>query len=558
MVFSFFTSHFSFFNPFGWYLALFAIPIVILHLWRVRLRQQSVSTLLFWEQVLAEHRGRTFGLRFRPGLSLFLSLLFLALLAGAVLNPVFSSNQAGRTVIVFDNSASMNAVDDGISRFEAAKKTLKQLLASENAQDPIALITAADKPQVVFGFAVQPEMRQKMVEMVQPTNQPKKLEQAIELARTIVRNDDNEARIFVMTDGCCESVQSLLTANEITFFPVGQPQDNIAITRFLPRRLFADPLGYEVLIELANHSDTPKECRLELTLDDQLVDLKPLTLAANSVETQILYARSAQGGILKASLDIADALFADNTAWTTLPARERQKLVLYGMPDFFLTRALQSQQNVELSIGEAIVRTDETVFVYHQTVPERIPEGNVLIVDPRNDCDLFTVGEPLESPQVGATNGDSPLMRFVSLENLPISGARKIQFPKNTAKPKILAATSEGSPFFFHWDRGNEGKITVLSADLNRGDLPLRTAFPIMVSNILDSFRSRDNEPEQTFQAADVSASDLRTAPAGFYDLREGFHSKNAPILPIWGLLTVAALLLVVFDWFLYHRRWVD
>ena len=527
---------------------------MLLHLRKARLRRQPVSTLLFWDQVLAEHRVRAFGWRFRRILSLILSLLFLFLLTGAVLNPVLPHNQAGRTVIVFDNSSSMNAIDNGSSRFEAAKKILAKLLASGNERGQIALVTTAGRPQVVFGFAAQNQWRRKAAEAIPPTQQPKKLEQAIELARTI----GGDARIFVITDGCCESVKPLLAASDLTFFPVGSPQENVAMTRLQARRLPADPLGFEVLIELANHSDMPKECRLELTLEGQLVDLRPLTLAANSVETQIFYAQAAQGGILRASLDIKDALATDNTARAILPARDRQTLLLQGESDFFLRRALQSQQNVELLTSEVPPQPGETVLIYHQTVPERIPEGNVLLIDPRGDCDLFTVGGPLESSLVGQTSGDSPLMRFVQLENLYIAGAREIRFPESTPKPQILAATSEGNPVFFQWDRGNAGKVTVLSADLQQGDLVFRTTFPIMMSNILDSFRADGGELGQTSPAVAPSESDLRTAPKEFYDLRERAISQNVSLPPIWFLLTVSALILIVLEWFLYHRCWID
>jgi len=527
---------------------------VLLHLRKVRLRRQPVSTLLFWDQVLAEHHVRAFGWRFRRTLSLVLSLLFLFLLTGAVLNPVLPQNQAGRTVIVFDNSSSMNAIDNGSSRFEAAKIILAKLLASENEQSQIALVTTAGKPQVVFGFTAQSQWRRKAAEAIQPTHQPKKLGQAIELARTI----GGDARIFVITDGCCESVKPLLAASDLTFFPIGTPLENVAITRLQARRLPADPLGFEVLIELANHSDTPKECRLELTLEERFVDLRPLTLAANSVETQIFYAQTDQGGILRASVDLTDALAADNTAWAALPARDRQTLLLQGESDFFLRRALQSQQNVELLTGEPPPQTDETVLICHQTVPERIPEGNVLLIDPRGDCDLFTVGGPLASSLIGQTSDDSPLMRFVQLENVLIAGAREIRFPESAPKPQILAAATEGNPIFFQWDRGNQGKVTVLSADLQQGNLVFRTAFPIMVSNILNSFRADGGELGQTFPAAAPSESDLRIAPKEFYDLREGSFPQNASFPPIWFLLTGFALVLIVLEWFLYHRRWID
>ena len=405
--------NFSLTNPFGWWLVLFAIPIVILHLRKVRLRRQSVSTLIFWNQVIAERRAGTLGRQLRQVLSLFLSLLFLSLLVGAVLDPVLMRHH-----------------------------------------------------------------------------------------------------------------QSAL------------PKDNVAITRLQPRRSFADPLEYEVLIESVNHSDTPRECQVELTLDGQLVDSQPLVLAAHSTQTQILHGSTAQGGVLKASLDTSDAFAGDNTASAVLPEADRLKIALYGTDDYFLTKILQSQQNVELLTGEEFSQTDEMIRIYHQTVPHRIPAGNVFIIDPQNDCDLFTVGDLIESPLVGQTSRNSPLTRFVQWNNVLIPGARAIRFTASMQKPEILAATPEGNPIFFQWNNGEKGKITVLTADLKRSDLALRTAFPILVSNILDSFHDQ-------------------AAPEEFSDLPEDASPKNTSGLPIWFLLTLFALLLSVLDWFLYHRRWI-
>ena len=316
------------------------------------------------------------------------------------------------------------------------------------------------------------------------------------------------------------------------------PKNNVAIARFQPRRSFADPLGYEVLIELVNHGDTPRECQVELTLDGQLVDLRPLALAANSTQTQILHGSTDKRGVLKASLDIADAFAGDNTVSAVLPAADRRKITLYGTDDYFLTQVLQSQQNVELLAGEEFLQTDEIIQVYYQTVPKRIPEGNVFIIDPQNDCDLFTVGGPIESPRIWQTGRHSPLSRFIQWNNILIPGARVIRFTAPMKKQKILAATPEGYPIFFQGDNGKKGKITVLTADLKHGDLTLRTAFPILVSNVLDSFCDQ-------------------AAPEEFYDPNRDASPKNASGPPIGFLLTFFALLLTVLDWFLYHRRWL-
>ncbi len=659
----------SFLNPLGWWLALLAIPIIVLYILKVRLREVTVSSSIFWEQVFEERRSRSFWRQLRHLLSLLLSLLFLALLVGAVLNPILVSQKTrGKVVIVFDNSASMNAKEGGSSRFEEAKTILHRLVAESGARRETAIITAGGTPKVVLGLTDHFGTLRKAVEAIPRTDLPTSLDQAIELARFLVSDssendsvqnayDNSESRILVITDGCVASPEKILSAADVTFFPVGKPLDNLAITRFQPRRSLADPIGYEVLIEIANKSDEKRECRLQLELSEEIVDLIPLSLEPNAVETRIVRGETDRGGILKATLEIEDALPVDNTAWAVLPAKPVQKILLAGENDFFLEQVLRSQQNVEIirTTGDGEPGTGErtsvlpktippdTVLILHQHIPEVIPSGNVLIIDPRNGCDLFELGEPIESPLIGQTDKESPLMRFVHLNNVLLPGARKIIPRDSEERPHVLAETPEGEPVYVQWeekgsrenrekppeiqkndalpgdgDSTHFGKTLVLSAELKRGDLALRTAFPILMSHALGYFRGEGGELEKAYKTgepivlpvetnetsvrlqapdgsertfpvesgtvalgglpscgvweliaretrrpiacniADAGESDLRTAPNSLDAARPEADRHAAALPPIWFMLTILALALTLFDWFLYQRRWVD
>ena len=58
----------------------------------------------------------------------------------------------------------------------------------------------------------------------------------------------------------------------------GQRTPNVGITRFQVRRSTIDPIGYEILAEVANRSDEPVKCRLEIDLGEDVVDVVPLSL----------------------------------------------------------------------------------------------------------------------------------------------------------------------------------------------------------------------------------------------------------------------------------------
>ncbi|MGL6194724.1 MAG: vWA domain-containing protein, partial [Thermoguttaceae bacterium] len=188
-------------NPIAGWLALLAIPVILFYILKVRLRREPVSTMLFWHQVFEERRSRSFWRRLRHIISLLLSLLFLAILISAVLNPVFHRIDAIKTVIIFDHSASMNAIGpSGKTRLEEAKKELLGLLSVSGVQQQTAIIAVGAEPKVIVGFTNHLGTLRKAVNSITGTDSATDLESAIKLAQLLIRGEPN-SRIFVFTDG---------------------------------------------------------------------------------------------------------------------------------------------------------------------------------------------------------------------------------------------------------------------------------------------------------------------------------------------------------------------
>ncbi|MCL2744951.1 MAG: VWA domain-containing protein [Planctomycetaceae bacterium] len=515
----------TFVYPLAWFLLLLAIPIILFYILKIRLRQELVSTSMFWQQVFEERRSRSLWRRFRHLLSLLLCLLFLAVLAGSALEPVSESQKkAARCVIVVDNSASMNAHDAPTqsaailkqTRLEQAKKELQTLLTTTDAARQTAILTAGGQPQITVGFTDHLGTLRRGAESIRPTNHPSALVKTIELALQLTAAEEDSS-VLVFTDGNTPGLTPFESLPKVRFFPVGKPIDNIAITRFQPRRSLGDAVGYEVLVETVNHGAEPVSARLEVELDDRIVDVVPLTLEPGLPSTTIVRDVTPDGGLLRATLtmeDAADALPTDNTAIAFLPARPTQQVYLYGEEHFFLRKVLQSQPNVNLHFLNEVSQSvpEGGVLVLHRTIPETVPAGNVLIIDPRNSCNLFDVGEPLDMPIVAKVS-PSPKMRFVNLLNLTIPGARAIT-PKGSWQDNLdkLAETPEETPIYAY-GKLPEQTILVLTADLDKSDLPLRTAFPILVSQALAHFRGSGGELDKAYSTGEpvrVSLSDLR------------------------------------------------
>ena len=524
----------EFLSPMAGWLALLAVPVILFYILKVRLRQESVSTILFWRQVFDERRTRSLWRRLRHLLSLLISLLFLALLVAALLDPVPASQKKElRTVIIVDNSASMNAFESGsTTRLDLAKAELARYLAGTQVGMQTAIITAGGEPKVVVGLTDHLGTLRKMVADISPTDYPTELGKAVELARRLVADDsglvqqpNHSSVVLVYTDGCSPDMEQYLDAEDLRFVPVGRPLDNVAITRFQPRRSLGDAVGYEILVETVNFGENEVTCRLEIDLDETPVDILTLALAPKVPQTHIVRSTTDRGGLLIAKLDHVDAFPLDNTAMAILPPRPVQRLLVYGESDFFLGRVLQSQPNIDLTVVAecpAVVPQD-AVLIVHRTVPETIPPGKVLVIDPQNDSDFFRVGESLESPLAANEAKDSPLMRFVHLNNVFMPGAKKLtpkerlelgtgnselfssHSPLHTSNSSysVLASTPEEEPVYMQW-RSPGRNLLVLSAELKRGDLALRTAFPILISNALNDFRNSGGELERAWSTGEA------------------------------------------------------
>ena len=70
------------------------------------------------------------------------------------------------------------------------------------------------------------------------------------------------------------------------------------------------------------------------------------------------------------------------------------------------------------------------------------------------------------------------------LDNVLMPEARRL---KVLGEPVVLAQTLTDDPLYFSLKRP-AGDLLVLTVNLDRGDLPLRTAFPILMSNALSWF----------------------------------------------------------------------
>jgi hypothetical protein len=483
----------SFTTPLSLAWLVLAIPIIVFYILKIRLRRVPVSTNIFWRQIFDEKQPRSFWQHLRHWISLLVQLALLLLLVGALAEPFFNweAREARRIVLVLDNSASMNATDVEPTRLDEAKDRARDVATRLRFRDEMAIVVAGAAPQVACGMTGHERTLQATIDAVGPTDGPTRMTEAVALARRLL-GEAAQGRVIVVSDACFDNAAELAAAEDIDLQVVGTRVANVGLTNFQVRRSLLDPIGYEILVEVANQSDESAECRLEIDLNDNAVDVIPLKLEARQIWSQTFEKTSADGGTLVARINHDDALAADNTALALLPKREMQKIVLVTKGNRFLQKVFEANPLVQLSVvAELPPKVDPAaILVFHRDAPAKLPPGRVLVVDPAAASDFWQLGEKLDNPIVTKQDADSPLMRHVRLDNVLMPEARQLTL---TAPGRHLATALSGDPLYAAIETSSH-KALVLTVNIDQGDLTFRTAFPIMVTNALAWFAGQSGE----------------------------------------------------------------
>jgi len=303
------------FNPSGLAWVLLAVPIVVLHLVRVRPRRRSVPAGFLWDRVFSTDRPRAAWWPWRGPVSLFVELAILALVVLALAEPLLRRPQ--RLVLIIDNSASMNATDAAPTRLDRAKEFARQRVAELGSRDQMAILSAGGPPAVLCGLTDRQDLLEKAVEAVSPTRAATRVQEAVTLGRGLLA-DSPDGKVLLLTDGCFDGLQELAAADDVEFIPVGAPAGNVAVTELAARRSLRDLSACQILVRAANFSDEPVACRVEIEMEGEPIVDVPAHLPAAGRWQRMFEITTAAGGRIFARLDTPDVLPEDNCASTLL------------------------------------------------------------------------------------------------------------------------------------------------------------------------------------------------------------------------------------------------
>ncbi len=565
----------TFLAPFAWSLLALAVPIVALYLVKTRLRRRTVTTLLFWEQLRPPVQSRSLWRKLRRWLSLLLQIAFLALLTFALARPLASWESAGgrATVIVLDPSPSMLATDVSPDRWTRALAQARRRVNALQFSDQCALILA-EKPAIVLsGWTGSRRVLNQALDRVKDA--PKQLggegiKDAFILAHRLAAGR-KDAGIVVWSDGAWNEPPDAASLAGIETIYIGTSDPvNTGIVNFSARRSLTSPGDWIVAAQVERFGAPATEAELEITRNGQLLDVQPLHLEPGKPWRKTWLGHADGAVKFQAHLRTAapDQLAADNEAGTDIAAVTPINIDLVAPPNGFLDAALSALPSVHwqrrAAAGSASNPPPALSIFYRVDPPADFPVGEpAILIDPPGGGFWGEPGEMIEHPLVSDYEKDSVPLRFVGLDSVSLQAARVFR----PAAGAEVFAQSFGQPLVFgRWPAASAEndaarRWLVLPFDLENTDFVLRTAFPILLGNLVQSLRA-DPPAAARPLPGEIKSRLIGTNPpsASFPAAAPPTAGPSAVLawwawLPLWWWAAAVGACWLLAEWWLFSRR---
>lgn len=487
----------SFSFPAGAWFFLTLIPLIVLYFLKLKRPRMEISSLALWQSVVNDQRVNSPFQKFKRNLLLLLQLILLLLVILALMQPFISAGPetAEYVPVLIDCSASMSSKVKGTdqTRLDIAVEQVRSMIDNLRGNGKIALFTFSSGGRRLTEFTDDSQLLLRALEKVQPTHRASKLDEVLRMADAYTRTSAVE-RVVVITDGNLNEQVDFELPFKLDIQRISAGDNNLGITEMTARR--SGPESWDVFVRVSGSSSDPMYADLRLLKNGETIGKESIVASSEDSERIVFSVEGKEAALLQATLtlDEFDSLEIDNSAWLNLP--NSRSLKVYSAPKLFTWQhALSVQPEMELDLdaepslpeydliitdSEDLKGSTAPIVVYNGLVPEELK-------------DLITVAEvkPGDTPvQVIDWLLTAPLLRHVQLRDVQIAEKSRYIGEANPAALEergfeVLIHGAEG-PLMLQRRRGLETEYYFLF-HTDRSTLPYRIAFPILVSNVLES-----------------------------------------------------------------------
>ena len=459
-------------NPTAWLLAGLLAVLVALYLWERTRRTVAVPSLLLWQAV---PRATTRATRFLPDRLFFLQALLLLLLVAGLAGPYLSSMPGGRAperaVFVLDCSASMQAREGPDTRFDLARRALRERVAELHADDEVMLVAAGPQPAVAVAPTTDHAEALRLLAALEPTDTHANLDAALATAQRAAGRGDRTTRIELFTDTPVTRL-SPSWQRSVSVFPVGETDDNLSVDGIqVFQSRFDDPRAARAFVTIRNYAARESHGMLTVQLDESVFDRLGFTLAPRSAGGFPLAAPPGPG-ILNVALDIDDALVADNRAYAVIHPPQPVRVLVVSDDQTLradLRRIAAAAPNLQLEMMSPAAYVGQPaadLILFHRVAPPLPEHAASLYVAPAATAGTFpSCGRLAHAEMSDAAIGHPALRSLTHDLPYPLTGVEMLDVP-DWAEPLLLAdAGGDDLPLAFA-GQPNAHRHAVLAFDL--------------------------------------------------------------------------------------------
>ncbi len=485
----------SFLTPLALLLSLLGIPIIILYMLRLRRREVRVSSVFLWQKLVRDREANAPWQKLKRNLLLLLQLLILALLVLALAQPYLPRPSVVNTsvVVLLDGSASMQATDvqpSGPNRFAAAQAQALTLVNELSGNNQMTLIQVGPTPQILAAATNDKRALREAINTAVVSAAPADWGAAFALASGAAQGFE-DAQIIVISDGGVPANLPSLPG-QVVYLPVGQSGANLAISALASRETERGA-GQQLLARVTNHSQFTQETLLSLVLDGVLFDAQQVTVPAGE-SVSLTWDLPFDTAVAEVNLspNSNDHLALDDTAVTVVNNSDQTRTLLITEGNLFLEQILAILPDVaafktapDTDLNDPNWQQFDLYIFDGVSVPNPPPAADILLINPpvEQDVSFLTVtGTAVGVTQTVATRlTSSPVLEFVEWNDINIREMKQVSAPAWSQTQTLIEAP--GGPLLLVGEQSGQRRA-VLAFDLSLSDLPLRIAFPVLMSNL--------------------------------------------------------------------------
>ena len=481
----------AFLNPKALALAALALPILLLHMLRLRREERPISSAFLWQGLVRQREANAPWQRLRLSWLLALQLLTLAAFVVALARPYVTVRTLarGHVVLLLDASASMAATDVAPSRFARAQQIALETIDTLGADDTMTVIRVAGVPEVLAAATRDRLTLRGAVQRARIGAAGADWEAALTLAAAGAADVETLDVVILSDGGLPEGLPPI--PGQVRYVPVGERGDNLALSALaVTVRAGEAP---QLFAQIANWGAADAEVILDLRLEGSaaIYTARRYSVPAGGTVDVFGIALPPDFRSVTARLTLphdaptADYLAADDRAFAVPPRAGAGRVLLVTAGNPFLEHALRSVRGVQLFRADpegALPAEGFDLYVFDGVLPDALPQGDLLLVNPPRGGELFTLGAPFQ-PR-GPLHADPADPRTAALDALlgTVTVARARQIAADWAQPLVWAGDA---PLVLAGERDGR-RVAVLPFDARypNTDWVLQPAWPLLIAEL--------------------------------------------------------------------------